>query len=242
MSEEALLDVGFSKNEAKIYRALVELGPSMLGTICGKTKIHRRNVYDCLEMLKEKGFICATIINNRNVFEAIDPQRLMEMIEQRNHKLLEEMNTLLSRKNNTHSSVKVYTGQAGRKVMFEEKLKEKGEQYVLGAHNPSPQSRRFVDLYHHHRAEKGIRLKMLFSQNESAAARLFSTYKLVQARLLPKQNSSPIAINIYGTKTALLLGSSSLEPLTIIINDVSLAKDMTSYFNLLWQISKPLVS
>ena len=126
--------------------------------------------------------------------------------------------------------------------MFEEKLKQKGVQYVLGAHMPSPQSKRFVDLYHHRRAQNKIKLKMLFSPLEKEAAKLFSTYKLVQARILPKQRTSPIAINIYGTKTALLLGSASLEPLTIIIDDAGLARDMISYFNMLWTISTPVVS
>ena len=48
MNDEALRNIGFSKNEAKIYRALIELGPSMIGIICGKIKVHRRNVYDSL--------------------------------------------------------------------------------------------------------------------------------------------------------------------------------------------------
>ncbi len=124
--------------------------------------------------------------------------------------------------------------------MFEEKLKQKGEQYVLGAHMPSPQSKRFVDIYHHRRVQQKINLKMLFSPNEKEAAKLFQKYKFVQARILPKSNTSPIAINIYGTKTALLLGSASLEPITIIVDDKGLAQDMTSYFKMLWSISKPL--
>lgn len=242
MDDEALYNIGFSKNEAKIYRALIELGPSLLGNICGKTKIHRRNVYDSLEMLKDKGFVSATLINNRNVFEAVDPQRLIDIIDERKQELLESMNELLSRRKISTSKVYVYTGLAGRKLMFEEKLKQKGEQYVLGAHFPSPQSKRFVDQYHHRRAIKKIKLKMLFSSSEVEAAKLFSKYKLVQARILPKQSNSPIAINIYGTKTALLLGSASLEPITIIIDDISLAKEMVSYFNMLWAISKPVVS
>ena len=64
MIKEILKSIGLSKNEIKIYIALLELGPCLMGKICGKTKIHRRNVYDSIEMLKEKGFISSTIINN----------------------------------------------------------------------------------------------------------------------------------------------------------------------------------
>ena len=81
---------------------------------------------------------------------------------------------------------------------------------------------------------------MLFSPNEKEAAYMFQKYKLLQVRILPRFNTSPIAINIYRNKTALLLGSASLEPITIIIDDKGLANDMTSYFKMLWSISKPL--
>src|SRR3989344_729174 len=181
MNDEALRNMGFSKNEAKIYISLIELGPSIIGHICGKTKIHRRNVYDSLEMLKNKGFVSATIINNRNVFEAVNPQDLINIIEEKNKALIRSMNDLLSKRKISKSTVHVYTGQAGRKIIFEEKLKQKDEQYVLGAHMPSPQSKRFVDVYHHRRAQQKIRLKMLFSSNEKEAARLFQKYKLLQA-------------------------------------------------------------
>ena len=39
MNEEIFTSIGLSKNETKIYLALLELGPSLMGQICGKTKI-----------------------------------------------------------------------------------------------------------------------------------------------------------------------------------------------------------
>jgi sugar-specific transcriptional regulator TrmB len=240
MIEEALRSIGLSKNEIKIYLALLELGPSLMGGICGKTKIHRRNVYDSIEMLKDKGFVSSTVINNRNVFEAVNPKRILDILDEKKTDIQSILPQLLSNQNKKQSLVRVYTGLNGRKVIFEDKLNYKEEQYVLGAHEPSKRRSLFIENYHKRRIMKKIPLKMLFINNAKDAAKKFSKYKFVQARLLPNKLSSPIAINIYGNKTAILLGSQTLEPITILIEDKGLAEDFKTYFKMLWNISKQI--
>lgn len=240
MNEEIFSNIGLSKNETKIYLALLELGPSLMGELCGKTKIHRRNVYDSIEMLKGKGFVSSTIVNNRNVFEAVNPKRILDVLDERKEDISKILPQLMSYTHKKSSIVKVYTGQSGRKVIFEDKLNYVEEQYVLGAHAPSGKSSLYVENYHVRRAQKKIALKMLFANDDKESARKFSKYKLVKVRLLPKKFASPIAINIYGNKTAILLGSGTIEPISILIEDDGLSKDFKTYFELLWEISKPL--
>ncbi len=240
MIEESLKSIGLAKNEVKIYLTLLELGPSLMGELCGKTKIHRRNVYDSIEMLKDKGFVSATIINNRNVFEAVNPKRILDILDEKKIAIQNILPQLMSSQNKEQSLVKVYSGTNGRKVVFEDKLNYKEEQYVLGAHEPSKRRSTFIENYHKRRIMKKIPLKMLFVHNAKNAAERFSRYRFVQVRLLPDKFSSPIAINIYGDKTAVLLGSQNLEPLTILIKDKGLTEDFKTYFRMLWNISKPL--
>ena len=241
MVEETLRSIGLSKNETKIFMALVEMGPSAIGLICGKTKIHRRNVYDSIEMLKNKGFVSSTSINNRNVFEAVNPTRIMDMLEERKAGIQSIIPKLMSKRKNSQSSIKVYTGIRGRKIIFEDKLKSTGEQYILGAHQPSNAIIRYIDNFHRRRIEKKIPLKMLFVKNEKEAARKFLKYNYIQAKLLPDVFDSPIAINIYGEKIALFLGSESIDPISILIEDTALAEHFRKYFLLLWNISKRVV-
>src|SRR3989338_7326262 len=145
MNEEIFAGIGLSKNETKIYLALLELGPSLMGQLCGKTKIHRRNVYDSVEMLKDKGFVSSTITNNRNVFEAADPKRILEMLDERRTSIEAILPGLMSRKKARQSITRVYTGLAGRKIIFEDKLDYFEEQYVLGAHSPSSRISPYLD-------------------------------------------------------------------------------------------------
>jgi sugar-specific transcriptional regulator TrmB len=144
---ESLQGVGLSKNESKIYWALIELGPSTIGEISSKTKIHRRNAYDSIERLEEKGFVSCTVENDRKYFEAINSERLVSMLDEKKEKIKSIMPHLLKRSRlHKPQNFKVYTGMEGRKIIFEDKLKFKETQLVLGAHSPSERSSRYIML------------------------------------------------------------------------------------------------
>ncbi len=237
MLEQTLQETGLSKNEARVYLALLE-GPMHIGEISAKTKIHRRNIYDSLETLKGKGLISSTVINNRNLFEAANPKRIIELLDEKKYRIETEIPVLLAKQNRKPSSVRVFFGSSGRKLVFEDKLNYPSEQLVLGAHEPSQKTGSFIEKYHLRRVKKKIPLKMLFACNEKDAAKRLRKFGLIKARLLPESFDSPIAINIYGNKVALLLGSGTVEPITILIEDKFLSQDFKNYFNLLWKISK----
>ena len=128
----------------------------------------------------------------------------------------------------------------GRKVVFEGKLKTLEEQYVLGAHKPSKRMMPYLMNYHKRRIAKKIPLKMLYVKNAKETAKEFNKLKYLEARTLPRKCESATAINIYGNKVAMLLGSKKSEPITLLIEDDDLANDFKTYFKTLWAISKPV--
>lgn len=236
MIQEFLLDVGLSKNEAKIYRMLLEFGPSLVGEISSRAKIHRRNVYDSILRLKEKGFVSWTIRNNRKYFEAVSPQRVIDIFEEKKQKIKAIMPQIMEKQKSVSQAVKVYTGREGRKIIFDDKLRHKEEQLVLGAHEPTKGMSMQKEIYHKMRIARKIPLKMLFPLNETEAAKKFSKLKYASVRILPKSmRDSPIAINIYGSKVAFLTKSEE-QPLSILIEDKNLADDFRNYFFALWKI------
>lgn len=240
MIQEFLTEIGLSKNEAKIYQMLLESGPSLVGEISSRTKIHRRNVYDSVEKLKERGFASWTMRNNRKYFEAVDPKRIMDVYDERKEKV-KSIIPLIIRRGKDKQNVRVYTGREGRKIIFEEKLRTGGEQLVMGAHEPSKISSRH-SLYHLKRIARKIHLKMLYPMSELKAAEYFSKLKYVHVRILPKLLSeTPVTINIYGDKVALLMEDEDKQPgLSILIEDENLSNDFRSYFYSIWNISRKL--
>ena len=78
MKEDALTEVGFSKNEAKVYFALLRLGASTAGVVAAHANIHRTNVYDALERLIEKSVVTYIYKGNKKYFEAVNPSQILE--------------------------------------------------------------------------------------------------------------------------------------------------------------------
>lgn len=75
-----LQTLGFSKNEAVVYEALVLTGLCKAGQLIAKLDIHRNIVYEALESLIRKGY--ATKINKRGVwwFQITEPDSLLTML------------------------------------------------------------------------------------------------------------------------------------------------------------------
>ena len=87
MNLEILKDAGLTNNESLVYRALLELGPSLAGQISRKTGMHRRTVYDITEMLIKKGLIGYILKNNRKLFEASSPERFLDLLKEKENSI-----------------------------------------------------------------------------------------------------------------------------------------------------------
>ena len=92
-----LQDLGLTPNEAKIYQTLIEEGESAAGEISTKGKIHRRNVYDTIDRLVEKGLVFQILEKGENVYKAVDPAKLLEIVKEKSEKAkLTNVETILS--------------------------------------------------------------------------------------------------------------------------------------------------
>ena len=94
MDERIFQELGLTENESKVYLALLELGPSLAGTVSKKTGIHRRNIYDITERLIKKGLVGYILKNNRRLFEASNPNRLKDILSEKQKALDENLGYL----------------------------------------------------------------------------------------------------------------------------------------------------
>src|SRR3989338_328236 len=89
MLEEKLEKVGISKAEARLYLALTRLGSSSTGAIIKETGLRKSTVYESLGRLMEKGLVSYVIKNNIKFFEASDPERLVDFIDEKRREMEE---------------------------------------------------------------------------------------------------------------------------------------------------------
>ena len=76
-----LTSIGLSQGEAKVYGALLEIGVCSLQSIHEKTAIDRRNIYDIINKLVEKGLVSYTVEKGRKKFQITHPNKLLDFID-----------------------------------------------------------------------------------------------------------------------------------------------------------------
>lgn len=236
MDIEVLKQFGLTHNEALVYQALLNLGPSLAGQISRKAGLHRRTIYDTTEMLIQKGLIGYILKNNRKYFEAVSPEKFLDIIKEKENlinKSLPEM-MLLYTKTQEKQETNFYKGKQGLKTVMEDQLKQKTKEIlILGA---SPLAYEILKFYFKwfdiKRCKKKIKARIIFNKSEKR-----HKIPLSEIRYLPKKYSSPLAVNIYSDKVAILFWSKD-NPLAIVIKNKDISEGYKKYFELVWKIAK----
>ncbi|MBI2971002.1 MAG: hypothetical protein HYY37_01130 [Candidatus Aenigmarchaeota archaeon] len=240
--QDLMGEIGLTKNEAKIYLNLLRSGSSRAGRITEATGIHRRNVYDALERLMQKGLVSFVTMNSRKLFHATEPERLLQIVEEQKKSIEESRRRLekeihkLKPHRREHGDVKVFKGREGIKTVFEDILAA-GENYA--GYGPGEQIEKVLRFYMpgyvRRRMKKNIKPKLIY--NESAHNRRYTSNPMLECRFLPDEFSSHAALRIYGSKVAIILFSED-EPLAIVIENKSIAEGYRKYFNVMWNAAK----
>ena len=226
---------GLTENESKVYLALLEIGPNKAGLISKKTGLHRRVIYDVLDRMIKKGMVGYIVMNGVRLFQASAPERILEVIKEREANLNEILPNLsaLYRKTKESEGTYFYKGKRGFKTIFEDQLNTGKEIFILGA---SPLAYEAIPFYFKwydkRRVENKIKVRIIFNQSERKLRIPFS-----EIRYLPKKYSSDVAINIYGDRVAILLWSKE-RPLGIVIKNKLFAKGYMQYFDFLWSVAR----
>ena len=87
MNQQILEELGLSPNEARIYESLIESGESSISDISVKAKIHRRNAYDVMQRLINKGLCFQILSRGENTYNAVDPDKLTELLAEKQENL-----------------------------------------------------------------------------------------------------------------------------------------------------------
>src|SRR3989344_9156104 len=232
VNREILQKLGLTESESRVYLALLELGPSLAGSISRKTGIHRRNVYDITERLIQKGLIGYILKNNRRLFEAANPERFKEILDEKQKALDVELGALmfLYKKTKEKQETNFYKGVEGLKTVFQDQLDSK-EVLILGASESAFEVLPFYfKWYDKDRVKKKIKVKII------ASDKLNKKIPLSEIRYLPQKYANPLAINIYGDKVAIIFWKKS--PIAIVIKEKEIADSYRQYFELMWKVAK----
>src|SRR3989344_3406930 len=128
-------ELGLTPNEAKIYETLVSGVEMPVSEISIKAKVHRRNVYDALNRLLEKGLVFQSFQKGENLYRAVHPQKLLEVIKEKEkslQRILPALSTQYEEKPLEEAAF-IYKGIEGYKNYRRDLLRVNEEVYFLGA-------------------------------------------------------------------------------------------------------------
>jgi len=242
MYQELLQQLGLSLNEARVYEALLYLGEASVNTISVKSKVHRRNVYDSLNKLMEKGLASEMFVQGEKLFKPIDPQRLHEMIKEKEMALegsLAQMKKLYSSVQ-PEAEAYFFRGVEGFKNYLQLILEEKQTVYFIGAKAfwLDPRLQHYLRHFDGERRKRGIKFVHLF--DAEVKMQKPEILKLVGKpyKFLPAKYSSATAVDIFGDYVVMFVGVKPGElydePLQFILKSKLLADGYRKFFQCMW--------
>lgn len=244
MYTEIFQQLGLAQNEARIYEILLQEGESSIGQIATKSKVHRRNVYDSISRLIEKGLVFEILEKKENRYQGVDPKKLMELIQEKEHMLAKIMPALEKLYVGTpqKESVYIYRGPEGWKNYMRDMLRLGQDAYFIGAKGGWLDSRvkNFFPQFIKEAERKKLKFHHLFDWEVQIECPHILRYVGKSYKFLPKGYSAPAAIDIFGDHVNIIsgirLGGMAEEfSVTVIVNQ-KIADTFRIWFKFMWDM------
>ena len=247
MYQHLLEELGLSPNEAKMYETLLEKGESSISQIAIAAKIHRRNAYDAIQRLIDKGLCFQIFSTSENKYNAVDPDKLMELVAERQQQLEAALPILKQKfsKRSVSEEAYIYRGLEGQKNIWRDILRVGQDSFFIGAKagwfDPRIESSRMSFFKDANR--KKIKFIQLFDYEVKTQIPNFPKHfpGILQYRFLPPKYSTNSGINIFGdyviTYTGLTIGKINENQVFFVLHSKDLAESYRTWFWYMWEQS-----
>ena len=230
-----------------MYEVLVERGESSVSDIAIAARIHRRNAYDAIQRLIDKGLCFQIFSTGENQYNAVDPDKLAELWAEK-QRLLENILPELKKKFGkrfVQEEAYIYRGLEGLKNVWRDVLRVGKDSYFIGAKAawfyPKLESSRITFFKEANR--KKIKFIQLFDYEVKLQAPDFAKNfpAALQYRYLPKKYSTNSGIHIFGdyvvTHAGLTIGKIDENVVFFVLHSKNIAESYRTWFWYMWEQS-----
>jgi predicted DNA-binding transcriptional regulator len=248
MYQETLEGLGLSPNEAKIYETLVEHGELGVSEIATRAQIHRRNAYDAIRRLIDKGLCFEILSQKENLYNAVDPGKLLELTEEKRQSIeaiLPDLNKKFLQRTASEEAF-IYKGYEGQKNIWREILRVGKDIHIIGAKAQWFDPKLDAPRAAFYRETKRKKMKFHLLYDSEIKTQLPSFAKeypgFVEYRWLPKESSSTAIIVIFGDYVVMYAGvgimKMSENTVFFVIKSSELAEGYRTWFKNIWAQAK----
>ncbi|MDP2749722.1 MAG: helix-turn-helix domain-containing protein [Nanoarchaeota archaeon] len=249
MELERLKEIGLSEGQIRVYSAILELGIATLNKIHEKTGIERRNIYDILNKLIEKGFVSYILEKGKHTYQCTHPNKILEEVENKEKALRELKEKFPQIKGLFETSkpairAEVYRGDEAMKSLLNEILECK-ESYWLGGNNFNQResiSPTMVIWFGHWMKRRAEKKHMMYDIIERSPTVLegidpnnIEKQKKDYMKIcwMPEGMHKPMVIIIFGNKVAQVLWAK--QSFAFVIESKEIRDSYMKYFNYFWK-------
>lgn len=244
MNLSELKELGLSEGQLSVYSSILELGISTLNSIHEKTGIERRNIYDILNKLIEKGFVSYTLEKGKRTYQCTHPNKIMEEVKKKEQILHALENkipdiTKLYEFSKPDIKAEVYRGNESMKTLLDESL-DYNATYWMGG-NSGVERTNLKNWFKHWMARRVAKKRYMYdlvsygTELEGLNPTNLNEHKkqLYKFYSLPKGFYTPMVIFIFGNKVVQVLWSE--QSFALVIENKDVKDSFMKYFNYFWK-------
>jgi sugar-specific transcriptional regulator TrmB len=240
--EGILREIGLADEEIKIYLAMLKIGSSLASTISEETKINRSHVYQVLERLIIKGFVGYAIRENRKYFSAVHPNRLLDLVKEKEAKLKSALPALLALASVTIDKpvVEIFEGKEGIKTILNDILRTKKEWLAFGSSGKGKEILSFsAEHFETERERLKIHLRGILDNSVSGIKRgkELAQRKFTQILFMAEEYQNPSSTWIYGDRIVFVIWEKE-HSFAIRVVSKELTDNYRRHFEVLWKNAK----
>lgn len=234
MDTKRLKEIGLSNTESKVYLTLLKLGEANVSEISKSSGLHRTNIYDDIEKLKERGLISYVFKGKKQFLRASDPETLISYLKEKEESIAKLIPELKEIQSNISEKVvvEIFKGEKGMENVLKEILIKKEK--VIG-YSISGQLRKYLPEFSEYYFREQIKHKIIHEFiYTSGVVKPPSRY--YQIKYLPKEFENTTINLCYGDVILNLIWEPEL--VAIKIKSKQLADNFRKHFSLLWKSAK----
>ena len=240
MLDTVLVELGLTKNEVKVYLALLKLGSGTVLEITKVSKVHRVNVYDVLERLSEKGLISNVVESDKRIYSAANPEQFTELLKEKEmllSKVLPELKNVYNLKKEKQQ-VQHFFGPDGVMRAYYMMLEQNAKIFGIGG---SGLNRKYLahrhELWNKERLKRKITGQVLYYESSRNSETAGWNDKTMEIRYIPDTFKTNCMIDICGDLVINLIPVEE-HVAAIVIENKTLADSYRQIFSFMWGFAK----
>lgn len=241
MYSEIFQELGLTPNEAKIYDALLEVEEAGVSDIALKADVNRRNVYDAVSRLIEKQLVFQSVAQGDNIYKAVPPSKLLEIIKEKENRLKKVLPDLQKKYENKSRSgeIFIYRGLEGFKNYLRDVLHIGGSVYLLAASNIwfDKKIKNILHGFANEAISRGIAFRVIFLHEAGDSASQISDLPFIKEyKVLPADYSASGQIGFFGDYSVTFSGDVVDDDFAIYTTiDSNVVYGYRSIFDYVWR-------